>query len=116
MKSIRSSRRMNAFDSFVLRARRLVLALVTGLTVAVPGAHSAGVQFIDVPADTAGPPLNGAVWSPCATPAGQIKLGRGLTTPGTLASGLSHLILGATREQAGEEAVVPPGPLQLAFH
>jgi hypothetical protein len=31
-------------------------------------------------------------------------------------SGLSHLILGATREQAGEEAVVPPGPLQLAFH
>jgi predicted dienelactone hydrolase len=85
MKSIRSSRRMNAFDSFVLRARRLVLALVTGLTVAVPGAHSAGVQFIDVPADTAGPPLNGAVWSPCATPAGQIKLGRGLTTPGTLA-------------------------------
>jgi hypothetical protein len=30
--------------------------------------------------------------------------------------GLSHLILGATREQAGEEAVVPPGPLQLAFH
>jgi hypothetical protein len=32
------------------------------------------------------------------------------------AAGLSHLILGATREQAGEEAVVPPGPLQLAFH
>jgi predicted dienelactone hydrolase len=86
MTSIRSSRRMNAFGSWVLRARLLLLlALAGGLTVAVPGADSAGVQFIDAPADAAGPALTGVVWSPCATPAGEVKLDRGLTTPGTLA-------------------------------
>jgi hypothetical protein len=31
-------------------------------------------------------------------------------------AGLSHLILRAARKQACKEAVVPPGPLQLAFH
>jgi ISXO2-like transposase domain len=39
-----------------------------------------------------------------------------LATRPAVGSGLSHLILRAAREQAGEEAVVPPGPLQLAFH
>ena len=84
MKSIRSSRRMNVFGSVVFRARLPLLTLTGVLTVAVPGAHSAGVQFTQVPADAAGPPLAGVVWSPCATPAGDVKLDR-LIVPGTLA-------------------------------
>ncbi len=76
---------MSALRVIMLRARLLPLAFAAALTVAAPRAHSAGVQFIDVPADAAGPALIGAVWSPCAGPVGEIKLGRGLTTPGTLA-------------------------------
>lgn len=38
-------------------------------------AQAAGLQFIEVPADQEGPALQGAVWSPCATAAGEISLG-----------------------------------------
>jgi predicted dienelactone hydrolase len=34
-----------------------------------------GFQFIEVPADAAGPALNGAMWYPCAAPPGDIGLG-----------------------------------------
>jgi predicted dienelactone hydrolase len=72
-----------------------LLALAVTPMVAAPLAHAAGVQFIEVPADAAGPPLRGAVWSRCAGPAGKVDLGRGLTAPGTLACPLmgAHLPL-----------------------
>ncbi|MCB8879196.1 alpha/beta hydrolase [Acidisoma cellulosilytica] len=38
-------------------------------------AHAAGVRFITVPADADGPPMTGAVWTPCAAPVGTIKAG-----------------------------------------
>jgi predicted dienelactone hydrolase len=84
MRSIRDSRRMNALRRFVSCVPLALLALAAGLIVTAPAAYSAGVQFIDVPADPAGPALKGAVWSPCAAPAGEVNLGRG-TAPGTLA-------------------------------
>lgn len=37
-------------------------------------AQAAGFRFIEVPADANGPALKGAVWSPCAAPAGTIAL------------------------------------------
>jgi predicted dienelactone hydrolase len=85
MNSTRISCPVSAPRVIMLRALFLPLAFAAALTVAAPRARSAGVQFINVPADAAGPALNGAVWSPCAAPIGEIKLGRGLTTPGTLA-------------------------------
>ena len=36
-------------------------------------AEAAGLRFIDIPADTSGPALTGAVWSPCAAPPQEIK-------------------------------------------
>ena len=39
-------------------------------------AQAAGFSFIEVPADANGPALHGAVWSPCAAPAGKIALDR----------------------------------------
>ena len=67
------------------RACLLPFALTAALVLAVPAAHSAGVQFIDVPADAAGPQLHGAMWSPCAAPAHEVELGRSLAAPGILA-------------------------------
>ena len=45
-------------------------------------AQAAGFQFLEVPADSKGPALKGAVWYPCAEPAGQISLGQ-MQLPGT---------------------------------
>ena len=39
-------------------------------------AHAAGFGTIDIPADREGPAMQGAVWTPCAAPPGEIKLGR----------------------------------------
>jgi predicted dienelactone hydrolase len=44
-------------------------------------AHAAGFQFIDVPADGDNPAMRGAMWYPCAEPAGTIDLGN-ITLPG----------------------------------
>jgi predicted dienelactone hydrolase len=55
--------------------------LALGLCFVATLAQAAGFRFIDVPADTAGPALHGAMWYPCATPAGQIVVGE-LTLPG----------------------------------
>jgi predicted dienelactone hydrolase len=46
-------------------------------------AQAAGVQFITVPADSQGPKLTGAVWTPCTVPAQEVKL-RHLTAPGVM--------------------------------
>jgi predicted dienelactone hydrolase len=51
--------------------RLLPLAAVCISTTVV---HAAGFSFIEVPADKNGPALRGAVWSPCAEPAGRISL------------------------------------------
>lgn len=39
-------------------------------------AHAAGFSTIEIPADREGPAMQGAVWTPCAAPAGEIRLGR----------------------------------------
>ncbi len=46
------------------------LALSAGL------AHAAGFQRLNLPMDQNGPGLQGAIWTPCAEPAGEIKVGR----------------------------------------
>lgn len=46
-------------------------------------AQAAGLGFIEVPADAAGPALRGAVWYPCDAPAGPIALGPAITLQGT---------------------------------
>jgi predicted dienelactone hydrolase len=50
------------------------LAAIT-LCLAATLAQAAGFRFIEVPADTAGPALRGAMWYPCAEPPGGIHLG-----------------------------------------
>jgi predicted dienelactone hydrolase len=59
------------------------LALAAACCLLATAAHAAGVRFIDVPADAAGPALTGAVWTPCAAPAQQVQLRR-LTAPGVM--------------------------------
>ncbi|HML11724.1 MAG TPA: prolyl oligopeptidase family serine peptidase [Xanthobacteraceae bacterium] len=55
-------------------AGRILLAI--GLGLAATCAHAAGFRFIEVPADTEGPALAGAIWYPCAAPPGEVKLAR----------------------------------------
>ena len=60
---------------------RLFLAgLALALCLSGPPARSAGFQFLDVPADAAGPAIHGAMWYPCAEPAGTVDLGN-MTLP-----------------------------------
>ncbi|XAH25777.1 dienelactone hydrolase [Xylophilus sp. GW821-FHT01B05] len=54
----------------------LRLLLLTALGLLATLAQAAGFSTIEVPADAQGPALHGAVWTPCGTPDGQIKLGR----------------------------------------
>jgi predicted dienelactone hydrolase len=52
------------------------LALAAALSLATPTlSEAAGFRFIDIPADTEGPEIKGAVWSPCAEPPGELSLG-----------------------------------------
>jgi predicted dienelactone hydrolase len=55
--------------------RRYGALLALALCGAAPLANAAGLRFIEVPADDAGPALTGAVWSPCAAPVGELQLG-----------------------------------------
>jgi predicted dienelactone hydrolase len=52
---------------------RTALAGVLGL--AATCAQAAGLQLLDMPAASGRPPLKGAVWSPCAAPAREVRLG-----------------------------------------
>jgi predicted dienelactone hydrolase len=61
-----------------MRSCRLFLAAF--FCVLATAAEAAGLRLIDVPADSEGPALTGAVWSPCATPP-QEEVGR-TTLPG----------------------------------
>jgi predicted dienelactone hydrolase len=38
-------------------------------------AHAAGIKFVSIPADAAGPELRVAIWTPCATPAQSLTIG-----------------------------------------
>jgi predicted dienelactone hydrolase len=44
-------------------------------------AHGAGLRAMDIPADTGGPALAGAVWYPCSQPSGEVAIGK-FTLPG----------------------------------
>ena len=56
---------------------RLIKALVAAAFCAMaPFAHAAGLRFIEVPADAAGPMFRAAVWSPCREAPGEVKLRR----------------------------------------
>lgn len=50
---------------FVLAAMLVLMATL---------ARAAGLKAIEVPADSGGPALKAWVWSPCATPAADIRL------------------------------------------
>lgn len=52
--------------------RRLLLALSC---LVATHAAAAGVSVIEVPADREGPALRGLVWTPCASPSADVKLG-----------------------------------------
>ncbi len=50
--------------------------LLIALCLASPPAQAAGFRFMDVPADSDGPALKGAIWYPCAAPPGEVDLGK----------------------------------------
>ena len=58
----------------LLRLPRLLCLTAASLCAAL--AQAAGFGTIDIPADREGPAMHGGVWTPCAAPAGEIKLGR----------------------------------------
>ena len=65
------------------RLVRLFLAagLCLSFCVCSSLAQAAGFSTIEVPADADGPALRGAVWTPCGTPSGDIRLGQ-IVIPG----------------------------------
>ncbi len=60
-------------------ARKLFGAIILCLTATL--VQAAGLRSIDISADAGGPALNGAVWYPCAQPAGMADLGK-ISLPG----------------------------------
>jgi hypothetical protein len=52
---------------------KIVLATCLGLVATL--AQAAGFRTIDVPADSLGPALKAAVWTPCAAPPGEFAVG-----------------------------------------
>ena len=55
--------------------RRLALLLAVALGLSAGCAEAAGLQEISVPAKGESPAITGVVWTPCAEPAGEVKLG-----------------------------------------
>lgn len=55
----------------------LLLRLIFLAAFCLPAtfAQAAGFSTFEIPADAEGPALRGAVWTPCAAPAGEIRLG-----------------------------------------
>lgn len=64
-----------------MRLKKLMLAALASLVVTT--AHAAGLKFIQIPADAAGPAIDAAMWSPCASPPGEVKVKRS-TVPAVL--------------------------------
>jgi len=69
---------------------RTAAAVVISLCLSTAFAGAAGVEFIEVPADGAGPKLTATVWSPCAAPDQSTKIDGGVAGFG--ASNLGVLI------------------------
>jgi predicted dienelactone hydrolase len=61
-----------------MRLQTLLLAGLASLVAAT--AHAAGLKFIQVPADAVGPAIDAAMWSPCASPPGAVKI-KGFLVP-----------------------------------
>ncbi|TPM38666.1 dienelactone hydrolase [Mesorhizobium sp. B2-3-4] len=61
-----------------MRLGTILLAALASL--AATATHAAGLKFIQVPADAAGPSVDAAMWSPCATAPGEVKV-KGTTVP-----------------------------------
>lgn len=55
---------------------KLLCILIASLTLSPGLSQAAGFQRLNLPMDQNGPALQGAVWTPCADPAQEIKLGR----------------------------------------
>lgn len=55
------------------------IALCAAVCLSTTPAQAAGLRFIEVPADAAGPALRGAVWYPCEAPAAPLALGPAIT-------------------------------------
>jgi predicted dienelactone hydrolase len=64
-----------------LMAFRAFIAIALAIALGSMQAQAAGLRLFDIPADDAGPAIHGAIWSPCATPAGTVDLG-GVALPG----------------------------------
>jgi predicted dienelactone hydrolase len=62
-------------------AMRFLPLAVLALSLTAPRAEAAGTRLIDIPAGADAPAIHGAIWSPCATPAGTVDLGS-ITLPG----------------------------------
>ena len=58
------------------------IALCSAFCLSTTLAQAAGLSFIEVPADAAGPALRGAVWYPCDAPTAPIALGPAITLQG----------------------------------
>jgi len=56
-------------------ASKLSLCLFSALALSAAVSHAAGFQRLDLPMDQNGPALQGAVWTPCAEPSAEIKVG-----------------------------------------
>lgn len=64
-----------------MRLKKFLLAALASLPVTT--AHAAGLKFIQIPADAAGPAIDAAMWSPCASPPGAVKI-KQTTVPAVL--------------------------------
>jgi predicted dienelactone hydrolase len=53
--------------------KAFILAILTGLFATA--SHAAGLQFITIPADASGPAIQTAIWTPCAEPASDVRIG-----------------------------------------
>lgn len=55
---------------------RFVRVVLTGLLITLAAnAQAAGLKFLEIPADSGGPAIKAAMWSPCAQPAESVQLG-----------------------------------------
>ncbi len=61
---------------------RFRLALATALFLAASSGCAAGLKFIRISGDTDNPAIDAAIWSPCATPPTEVKIGA-LAIPAT---------------------------------
>lgn len=59
----------------------VILAAIIVLCVETTTGRAAGLRVIEIPADSEGPAIHGAMWTPCAQPATEVDLGN-VTLPG----------------------------------